>query len=428
MAETTTRTATGRTRPAVVIGLDCITGLQTSRILADRGVPVVGVVADRRHWGAHTRACVEVVESPLRGEQLVSTLRSLGPRLDAPAVLFPCTDPSVDTVSRHRDLLEDHFVLPLAPHPTVTMLMDKVSFAAHASSAGHPVPRTEVLTCREDAELVAGSIAYPCVLKPPGKSASWLARTSAKGFAVRDAEQLMELYDRVHGWAQALLLQEWVEGAESQLLSCNAYFGEGGRPLATFVARKIRQWPPDIGTSASGEECRDDEALDHTVRLFGGLGFRGLAYLELKRDARTGRLMLIEANVGRPTGRSAIAEAGGVELVHTAYCDALGLPLPQNREQRYVGAKWLDLRRDAQAATVARRRGTLTMTEWLRWVRGPKAHAIWSPRDPKPFVVDLVQASATGIRAVARARGTRGAAADGAVKRAEPARLGGSQV
>ena len=51
-------------------------------------------------------------------------------------------------------------------------------------------------------------------------------------------------------------------GGEDELYSCNAYFDAAGQPLATFVARKVRQWPPDIGTSASGEECRNDEVLD----------------------------------------------------------------------------------------------------------------------------------------------------------------------
>ena len=49
-------------------------------------------------------------------------------------------------------------------------------------------------------------------------------------------------------------------------------------PLATFVARKVRQWPPLVGTSASGEECRNDEVRDTAVALFGGLGYHGLAY------------------------------------------------------------------------------------------------------------------------------------------------------
>lgn len=391
--------------PAVVIGLDSITGLQSARILRDRGVPVVGVVADRSHWGARTNACVSVVESPLRGEALVRSLAALGHRIGRPSVLIPCTDGSVDTVSRHRDELLPQLLLSLAPHSVVERLMDKERFAAYAESVGLPVPRTEVLGSREDVEAVAAEVTYPCVVKPSGKSVSWLAHTSAKGFTVHDPGHLLSVYDTVAGWSDVILLQEWVAGPESGLLSCNGFFGRGGEPLVTFMARKIRQWPPEIGTSASGEECRDDEALETAVSLFRNAGFQGLAYLEMKRDVRTGRLMLIEPNVGRPTGRSAVAEAGGVELLHTAYCHAAGLPLPARREQHYGGAKWLDLRRDLQAVAVARRRSTLTFADWRRWARGPKAHAIWAPRDPAPFCVDLVHATSTGVRRALRPRG-----------------------
>jgi D-aspartate ligase len=324
----------------------------------------------------------------------------------------------VDTVSRHRDVLTPRFLLTLAPHPVVERLMDKERFASYAATAGLPVPRTEVLRRREDVEAVAAEVTYPCVVKPSGKSVSWLAHTSAKGFTVHDATHLLSVYDTVVGWSEVILLQEWVAGPESGLLSCNGFFGPGGQPLVTFMARKIRQWPPEVGTSASGEECRDDEALETAVTLFRDAGFEGLAYLEMKRDVRTGRLMIIEPNVGRPTGRSAVAEAGGVELLHTAYCCAAGLPLPTRRQQRYGDAKWLDLRRDLQAVAVARRRSTLTLSDWRRWARGPKAHAIWSSRDPAPFCVDLVHATSTGVR---RAFGSRGAPAPKAETGPHPA-------
>ncbi len=382
--------------PAVVIGLDSITGLQTARILHARAVPVVGVVADRRHWGARTNTCVEIVESPLSGDGLVHALQRLGQRQSRSSVLIPCTDQSVTTLSLERDQLADRFVLPLSPHPVVELLMDKVSFARHAEETGLPIPRTRVLSSRSDAEAAAACLAFPCVIKPPVKSSTWEANTNAKGFGAQDADELMSVYDRVAGWSPLLLAQEWVSGGEDSLFSCNAYFDESGEPLVTFVARKLRQWPPEIGTSASGEECRNDDVLEATVRLFRGVGFRGLAYLEMKRDTHTGRLVIIEPNVGRPTGRSAIAEAGGVELVYTAYCDAAGLPLPPARRQRYVGTKWLDLRRDVQAAVVAHRRGSLSIGEWVRSIRGPKAHAIWSRRDPMPFATDLIQATGTG--------------------------------
>jgi D-aspartate ligase len=407
---------------AVVIGLDCITGLQTARILADRGVPVVGVTADRRHWAAHTNACVDILASPLSGPRLVDTLTALGRRLGRPAVLLPCTDAAVDTVSRHREELAPTFVLPLAPHAVVELLMDKVRFARHATALGLPVPRTELLAGPADVQRVAPTLTYPCIVKPPVKTAGWRARTSAKGFAVHDAAELASVYSQVRTWTPDLLVQEWVSGTEDELFSCNAYFDGQSEPLVTFVARKLRQWPPDIGTSASGEECRNDEVLDCTLRLFRGVGFQGLAYLEMKRDARTGRLMIIEPNVGRPTGRSAIAEAGGVELVYTAYADAAGLPLPESRRQRYVGVRWVDVRRDLQAAVVARRRGTLTAAEWLRWMRGPKAHAIWSRRDLRPFAVDLAQATATGARLLRRRSAARARDGAGSTRTVVPAR------
>jgi predicted ATP-grasp superfamily ATP-dependent carboligase len=389
----------GPNPPAVVVGLDNITGLQTARILDARGVAVVGVAADLHHFGSRTNTCAHVVESPPSGDALVSALLTLARRLGRKAVLVPCTDEAVWTLSRRRQELSASYHLPLGDHDVVDMLMDKVRFAEHARATGLAIPSTVVLRNRADADGAAASMCFPAVLKPPTKNAKWRERTSAKALPVAGPDELLEVYDRVHDWSDVLLAQEWVEGAEDRLYSCNAYFDAQGAPVVTFVARKLRQWPPDVGTSASGEECRNDEVLEQTLRTFGGVGFHGLAYLELKQDARTGRMLIIEPNVGRPTGRSAIAERGGVELVYTAYCDAAGLPVPRT-QQRYVGAKWLDVRRDLQAAVVGYRRGRLSVGEWASSLRGPKAHAIWSASDPLPFVVDLVHTGAAGLRIV----------------------------
>ena len=75
--------------------------------------------------------------------------------------------------------------------------------------------------------------------------------------------------------------------------------------------------------SCGRSQSRDDVVLRETVRLFKSVNYRGLGYVELKRDERSGEYYIMEPNIGRPTGRSAIAEAGGVELLYTMYCDAL---------------------------------------------------------------------------------------------------------
>ena len=160
----------------------------------------------------------------------------------------------------------------------------------------------------------------------------------------------------------------------------------------TFVARKLRQWPPYMGSSCLGQECRNDAVLKQTLELFRHLKWRGLAYLEMKQDQRTGKHYIIEPNVGRPTGRSAIAEAGGVELLSTMYCDLLGLPLPAARVQRYGRTKWMYLRNDLRSAFWHWRRGELSIGDILRSWRGVKIDAVFSFADPRPFFSEVLNA------------------------------------
>lgn len=414
---------------AVVAGLDCITGLQTARILAGHGVPVVGLVNDVRHFAARTAVCRRIIETALSGERMIADLELLGPQLEQKAVLVPCTDPAVHTLSRYRERLEPWFHLPLPEHEVVDLLMDKGRFLRFALSEGLPVPRTEFLTDRAAAERVAESLRYPCGVKPPVKSARWVSRTKAKVILAGSPEELLDVYDRVHDWADELVVQEWVTGGDDQLFSCNAYFDRQSRPLVTFVARKLRQWPPHVGTSSLGEECRNDVVLEETVRLFRAAGFHGLAYLEMKRDASSGEHLIIEPNVGRPTGRSAIAEAGGVDLVFTAYCDAVGLPLPERRVQTYGRTLWTDDRRDLQAALQMMRRHELTGRDWLTSMRGRRFHAVLSLSDPAPFMVDLAQSArralvGLGRRLTSRAPLHRGPSKLGPFRRTK--RLGGT--
>jgi predicted ATP-grasp superfamily ATP-dependent carboligase len=186
-------------------------------------------------------------------------------------------------------------------------------------------------------------------------------------------------------------MQEWVIGDETSLYSCNCYFNKLGKPLVTFVARKLRQWPPITGESSLGEEVRNDFVLEETVKLFEGIGYYGLGYVEFKKDDRSGEHFIIEPNIGRPTGRSSIAEAGGVELLYTMYCDVVGLPLPENRIQKYTGVKWLGIRRDLQSAFFYWRQGKLTIKEYFQSIKGPKGYALYSRDDLGPFIGDLIR-------------------------------------
>lgn len=395
-----------RTPPAVVVGLDCVTGLQTARVLAGYGIPVVGVAGDPRHPCCRTRVCERVVTAEIDGEGLVDALRRLGRELDGPAVLVPCTDLSVLLVSRARGEFADHFRIALPDPEVVELLVDKARFHAFALREGLPVPPAVLLRTPADAEEAGRRLRFPVVLKPAVKTPAWRRRSRAKAYRVSGPGELLDLYRRFQIPGECLLAQEWIEGGDTDHYTCNCYFSRDSEPLVTFTTRKLRQWPAFGGEACLGEECRNDVVLRETVRLFRAARHRGLGYLEMKRDARTGEHLIVEPNIGRPTGRSASAEAAGVELLRTMYCDLLDLPLPVHRQQTYRGVKWIHLRRDLQSSLHLWRRRDLTLAGWLSSVRGPMTDALFSWSDPVPFWADLARVAVVAARGRGAGRGS----------------------
>lgn len=383
---------------AFVIGLDCITGLQTARILAHHNIPIIALAKDLKHFCCQTKVCERIIRTNTASEELIEVLESMGPSLSQKAVLFPCTDMSVLTLSLHRQRLSAWYHVVLPEHDVVEMLMDKVRFYTYAAEKGLPIPRTFFLRSKADAGAAADQLTFPCIMKPPMKTPAWEANTRQKVYKVNSREEFLNLYDRCSSWAELLMIQEWIEGDDSSLYSCNCYFDACSEPLVTFVARKIRQWPPETGTSCLGEEVRNDVVLEESIRLFRSVNYRGLGYVEMKRDRRTGNHYIIEPNIGRPTGRSAISEAGGVELLYTKYCDVVGLPLPTNRVQKYKGTKWIYLQHDIPSALHYWKRGELTLGEWWRSVRGPKRDAVFSLADPVPFLHSIWKVGKTLVK------------------------------
>ena len=368
--------------------MDCMTGVQTARILARHDIPVIGMAKNPDHPCCSTRVLERIIACDIAGPELIETLRNLGPGLGQKAVLYPCTDLSVLLISRHREELQDWFHVVLPEPEVVELLIDKVQFLTWAQAQNLPIPPTFFLRSRQDAEKAARELNFPCVLKPAVKAPNWQSLAGVKVFKLSSASELLACYDRCAGWSDLFMVQEWIPGSDSSLYSCNCYFNADAQPLVTFVARKLRQWPPQTGTSCLGEEVRNDTVLEQTIELFRRANFRGLGYLEFKRDERSGKHFIIEPNIGRPTGRSAIAEAGGVELLYAMYCDTLGRPLPHNLTQKYRGTKWIYVRRDLQSAFHYWRRGELSFSQWLRSVRGPKEYALFAWNDPAPFWLD----------------------------------------
>jgi len=382
----------------VVVGLDCPTGLQTARIFAERGIEVIGMAADLRHPCVRTRRVRRVVHAERDPDDVVRALGKLARDVGRPAVLVPCTDLAVLGIARHREELEPDYLFSIPPAAVIERLLDKARFAELARTHDLPVPETRIVRGRADLFAASTATGFPCVLKPAVKSARWDVEVPAKAFILSTYRDLLQVHGRYGHYADTFVLQEWIHGTDSDHYTCDGYLARDGRPLVTFTSRKLRQWPPVVGQACLSVEHEDDRVRDLALRTLRAAGHHGQGYVEIKWDARRGRHVVIEANVGRPTGRSATAERAGVELLMTLYNDLVGRPLPAERVQRFRGTRWIHLRRDLQACAKLMAEGKLTVGGMLRSWRGPFACALWSATDPVPFLADMLGAAWNVLR------------------------------
>jgi predicted ATP-grasp superfamily ATP-dependent carboligase len=361
--------------------------------MSARGITVIGVAKDKYHYCCRTKVLEHLFEADTSTDEFIRRLEQLGPTLPNKPVLIPCSDMSVRLTSQHRRKLEPWFHMALPPQDVVELLMNKVNFYTYAHENNIPIPRTAIMHSRAEARRAANTFRYPCVVKPPlSATPRWEQSSKLKAYKVSTQADVMRIFDRYIELAGTLILQEWVVGPQANTYTGYCYIDRRSEPVVTFVSRKLRQWPPQTGEGSFAQECRNESVAQAMLHLFGSVSFHGFGYLEMKQDERTGEYLIIEPNIGRPTNSKwGMAEMSGLELMYTMYCDSLGWRLPQARSQRYRDVKWVFLRKDLQSMIYLRRRGLLSPLAWLNSLRGPKVYALWSLRDPGPFIADLVR-------------------------------------
>lgn len=377
---------------AVLVGADDVRGLYAARSLSRHDVPLIGILKERWSPAGWSRLFGRILTADTDTTEVIDLLVELGPTFDRKPVLIPCFDTTVVLVARHRDRLDPWYHI-LQPDPwVVDMMMNKVNFYRYAIEHDLPIPQTSFLETRDDVVRAIEAHDFPVVVKPPGsKHPDWQAKTHLKALKSGTPAELEAIFDEYGDVVDGpLIVQDWVEGGDEALFACHVCFGRDSEPLVTFTSRKIRQWPPHTGEVSLAVEEDSPAVRRIAVRLFRKLGYRGIGYVETKRDPKSGEFFIIEPNL-RISGRAGLAEASGVPLIYTLYRHAIGAPLPEGATQPNRGAKWMFARKDFQSAFYYLRTRQLSPLGWLKSISGVRADGIWAWRDPGPFLGDLLR-------------------------------------
>jgi D-aspartate ligase len=294
----------GARTSAVVVGGTGPGTLGLVRSLSHADIPIILLDANRLAPAMLSRYGRKVVGRAASGLRLVEELLTLADTIPDRAVLFLNSDDAVLTVSQHR------------------------------AEYGFAVPRS--VTVREVADLKnLGSLRFPSVVKPSRSSNPDYTRgLFARGYKVTSFREAEDVCRRILPTLPDIVVQEWIEGPDSDLYFCLQYVGANGLTVSSFTGRKLGIWPPDVGLTTSCTVARDAEAILQplTEAFFRRVSFTGMGAIEFKKDAHTGEFIMVEPTVGRIDGQEEVATLHGVNIPLAAYLYETGQPVPAPRE------------------------------------------------------------------------------------------------
>jgi predicted ATP-grasp superfamily ATP-dependent carboligase len=371
-------------------------GLGVVRSLGRRGVPIILGQYDDGDIAQYSRHVSETVRLPHPNqdqEAFIEALMKLGARLGE-AVLFPVSDASLAPVSRFKSTLEEHFRVASVDGETSKLFLEKEHTYRLAAAAGVPVPETLVPRDLDEVREFGSRTQFPLVVKP-SQSHLFVARFGIKMLEVNDLDSLEAAYRRTTEAGLEVLLQEIIPGPASEGVNYNSYF-VGGRPVAEFTARQLRNAPSQFGSPRVARSERIPEVIESGRRTVEALGYEGFSCVEFMRDERDGQFKLMELN-GRHNLSGLLSVATGVDFPWIDYTHLVSGSLPERPEQ-VDGVYWIDMVRDVEASLQSYRVENLGLGEFLRPYRGPRVFAIWDTRDPLPFLQRVRKAVVTAIR------------------------------
>jgi len=371
---------------AVVIGGD-YQGLGIIRSLGRHGIPTC-VVDDEHSIGRFSRYTTHAVKvADLRDEErTVATLMAIGRRLGLEGwVLYPTREETVAALSRHRTELSEVFRVPTDDWNAVRWAWDKRNTYTLGAWLGIPTPRTWYP--RDASELVDVDTDPPFVVKPAIKE-DFLHATKAKAWRADNREELRSRFEQAAALVGPgeVMIQELIPGDGWRQFACCA-FAKDGDIVATMVARRRRQHPPEFGRASTFVETVDVPELEQlSAKFLGAIRYSGLAELEFKLDPRTDEFKLLDFNA-RTWGYHTLGFAAGVDFPYLQFADQTGALVTATRAQ--VGRRWVRLVTDLPTALTEMYHGRLDPRSYARSVTGAHTEAVFSLTDPVPGLVEL---------------------------------------
>ena len=369
---------------ALVLG-DDYKALGVVRSLGRRGIPV-WVQGDGHLLAGRSRYCARRLPSCDGDEagQVANLLDIARAHRLQGWVLFPGGEETAALLSRNRAALSERYRVAVPPWNVLRWAYDKRLTYRLAADLGIDHPNTFYPRGADDVARFAGP--FPAILKPAMRPE--LNRfTMSKAWRVEDAADLAARYDEARDLIDPslIMVQELIPGGGDGQFSYAALC-RAGRPLVSLTARRTRQWPMDFGRASTYvETVREADVEANGRRVLEALAFDGIVEVEFKRDARDGRLKLLDINP-RVWGWHTLGARAGIDFSYLLWRFMSDEPIPTQGAR--IGVRWVRALTDVPMAIGEIRAGRLSVSAYLASLRGPIEFAVLAGDDPLPALLE----------------------------------------
>lgn len=247
-------------------------------------------LAGHSRYAARDVAVPDPVSAPLEfAESVARVCRDVGA-----SVVLPVGEAAMLACIENSDLFADTH-LPPTDLALLRRILDKAEVLRVAAKCGIRIPAQHVIQSRQDVGSALSRVAgWPVVLKPSrsiGEAEGGRLKAGVR-YAMSRADGERELAQLPIA-AYPVLLQEYIAGVGIATFHLIA----GGREIASFAHRRIREKPPSGGVSVYSESvAAPADLLVQSRRLLAQLGWEGVAMVEYRQPADGGAPVLMEIN------------------------------------------------------------------------------------------------------------------------------------
>jgi D-aspartate ligase len=373
---------------AVVINLG-INGLATVRSFIGTGIKVFGLYSNTNEIGRHSRHCkaIKFHKSSGGDNNLLDTLTGLAKSFPRKAVLFPTNDFSVDFISKNSQILLAYYRFIQPDRMLLESLINKESVNKIVQHYNIKVPRTHNLSGLDDIERYATeNISYPCIIKPDQSFGPIVFPFKTK--VINTPEALIGMIRQNPSWAKFIVIQEIIPGDDSNVYQCTSLLSNESKVIQSVTMQKIRQYPPGFGVTSYGK-CLDVAELKSRTKYFlEQIGYKGVASLEFKWDARREQFYFIELNPRLPYYNSLFLGCGiNFPLTIFEYLNTGSIEGGCNAQKDEIN--WVNFRYDLSTFLHNLKCNKISLSAWLRQLLEVKTYAVWAWGDKKPFLSSI---------------------------------------